>query len=235
MSRSLRRRILFAVLALLGVNALFGLIVVLGGSISGTGGKVVASSFLVAGACLLALAGSAVSERAQPLAVATIVANCLAGSLLMILLWEGSRGEGLARVTFAVSSVSIYGSIASLMLSRNRLDDSLEIRSAQALALAGFGALALLGVLGAAGAVHGSSGAWKLAGAAAILGILGVLATPIMRAAKRNEEDTPHGEPAGAGVAPGALDGLIGLRVVAVHGAARDVLVFENGTRVRSH
>jgi hypothetical protein len=235
MSRSLRRRILYAVLGLLGVNAVFGLIVVLGGSPSGTGGKVVASSFLVAGGCLLALAGSAVSERVQPLAVTTIFANGLACVLLMLLLWDSSSGDSLARVTFAVTSVSIYGSLASLLISRNRPDDTPEIRWAQALALAGFGALAFLGLLGAAGAVDGSSDAWKLAGASAILGILGVLATPIMRAAKRNEDDTPAREPARADLAPATLDDLIGLRVVAINGASRDVLVFENGTRVRSH
>jgi hypothetical protein len=234
MSRSVRTRILYGVLGLLGVNALLGLIVVFAGSLSGTGGKVIGSSFLIAGGCLLALAGSTVLERARLIAVATIFSNALACVLLLALIWGSESGDGLARVTVAACCVSVYGSVASLLISKSRGGGAAGARWPRALALAAFGILALLGVFGAAGAVDGSGGAWQVAGAAAILGIFGVIAIPIMRAVNRAGGEMPSGRPRDLTVQPADLEDLVGLRVVAIKGAERDVLVFENGARVRS-
>jgi hypothetical protein len=225
--RSLRTRILYGVLGLLGVNALLGLAVVLAGSLSGTAGRVIGSSFLLAGGCLLALSGSTVMERARLLAVATICANALATVLLLVLLWTSDPSEGLVRATVALCCASVDAAVTSLLVSRARPNGPTGIRGARVLALVAFGTLALLGVLGAAGALDGSDGAVRAAGAAAILGVSGVLAIPVLRATDRSKgQRAPAARP--------MLDELVGLRVVAVNGVGRDVLVFENGARVRS-
>jgi hypothetical protein len=144
-SHSTRTRILFTVLGLLAVNALLGIAVIVGGSLSHTGGKVIGTSFLIAGGCLLGLAGSTVLDRVVLLAGMTIVGSAVGVMLVADLIWVGSDGGAVAHATGVVCCLTSYGALASLLISRARATDAPEVRGAQVLALVGFGIVALAG------------------------------------------------------------------------------------------
>jgi hypothetical protein len=229
-SHSTRTRILYAVLGLLALNALLGIVVILVGSVSHTGGKAIGTSFLLAGGCLLGLAGSTVIGRAAVLAGATILGSALGVLLVGYLIWVDPDSGTVARAMGVVGCLTVYGAFASLLVSRARPGDPSQVRGAQVLALAGLGVVAVMGALFCSGLSDTSGGSLQLVGAALILGILGLLAAPILR----RTADRPEA-PTARELDTTRLDELVGLRVVAVNGAAHDVLVFEDGTRVRSH
>jgi hypothetical protein len=201
---------------------------VLAGSVSGTAGKVIASAFMIPLACLFALAGATVRERVPALGAATILANAVAALALQGALWTGDTNSGLGQIAVGLGSLAIYGSLVSLVVARSRPTDTSGVRVAQTLAFAGLGALTLVVAHFSLAFHEPSRDALKLAGVGAIVGILGLLATPLVRLAN------PGSAPGAAVPAQvPALDGLIGMRVVAVNGAEQNALVFENGARVQ--
>jgi hypothetical protein len=223
-----RQRMLLVVVGCLGLAALLSAAIVIGGSVSGTAGKVIASVFLIPLASLFALAGAAVRERVPALGLATITANAVAALALQAWLWTGGGNNALGQIAVGLGALAIYGSLVSLVVSRSRATDTSGVRVAEWLGFAGLGALTLVVAHFSLSFHEPSHDALKLAGVAAIVGILGILAAPLVRLANRGSALRP----VALASAP-ALDGLIGMRVVAVNGEAQNVLVFENGARVQ--
>jgi hypothetical protein len=221
-----RKRMLRVVVGCLAFAALLSVAVVLGGSVSGTGGKIVASAILIPLACLFALAGSTVLERVRILGVATIAATAIGAGALQAALWTGDANSRLGQLAVGFGAISIYGALASLLVSRSRPSDTAGVHVAEILGLCGLAVLTLVVVSFSVSFHTPSDDALKLAGIGAIVGILGLLAAPIVRLANRGTAALAVAVPAGR------LESLIGLRVVAVDGAARNVLVFENGVRI---
>jgi hypothetical protein len=226
----IRRQMLLAVLGLLGISALISVALLLDGSFSDTSVKILGSSFAVAIACLFGLAGSVILERMPALGLATIAGHATSAVLVLTFIATESHGHGAIRLVGAIFTLSTYGSLASILSSRERPGDTPAVQTAQAIGLLGFGALALGLFCASAGLVEFSLGGAKLAGVATVVGVLGVLAAPILRSASRDAAPAPQATDVDAN----GLEALVGLRVVALTGQARTILVFENGVHVSS-
>lgn len=179
---SWRRRLLVLALGLLALSAALAVGILLAGDFGETEGKLLATTFAMSVASLLALPGAMLWEqrRAPPLALAAIVLPAAAFALFLVTLWGAEDEESLWRVfsTLAVAAGATTQVAATTL--RTRAEDSTAVRALYFGSIAGVTAVAALLVI-AIWAEPDSEAYVRVIAAFAVVDVALVLAQPLVR------------------------------------------------------